>query len=167
VQSFAPLVGFWCILKTMKKEQENKIMKHVDQVYFFVLEAIYPGITTKQKKIIEKRWRTMELRRKIRELSRRIPDDRSAALLRLIDSAPIRLRKAVRDWLKECSNGFGGATPLLPDDLRREVVTKVRALQETGTKRSKAVQEIAPLYGLEPKQLEGILRHKSRYKDTP
>jgi hypothetical protein len=151
----------------MKKEQADRIMRQADQVYLFVLEAVYPGIKPKEKKAIEKRWAVTEMRRKIKEICRRVPDDRAPVLLRQIEAAPVNLRRAVRDWLKECTDGFGGATPLLPDNLRREAVIKVRGLQETGTKRSKAVEEIAGLYGMEPKQLEGILRHKSRYKDTP
>jgi hypothetical protein len=151
----------------MKKEQVDRIMRQVDQVYLFVLKTVYPAIKPGEKKAIEKRWAVTETRRKIKELCRRVPDHRTPVLLRHIESLPASLRRAVRDWLKECMDGFGGATPLLPDNLRREAITKVRGLQDAGMKRSKAVEEIAGVYGLEPKQLEGILRHKSRYKDTP
>ena len=157
------------MMAPMNERQTKKILADLERAFISSIESLSPELIQVRggKAAALRDFKKSATYRLIKARCIKLPEKKIPAMLRAIEAMPVLVRKQLRDWTRECAEGFGGKNPLLPDHLRREVVVKIKGLQESGWKRKKAIEQIAPNYGLEPKQLEGILKHGNRYKDTP
>jgi len=99
-----------------------------------------------------------------RDVFRRVPDNKADWLREQLRAFPdAEVRAAIRDWLKSFSAGTR-REPLVPAAARRKICEEVRVLQRR-MKRPYAIEQVATDHGLKPTQVEGMLKHATRYKD--
>jgi len=156
----------------MKQKLQKELLAELEDRWLGVIEEM-AGFYVKAKPWDEqlrqnlRSWfRRIPQRKRWTDILRRLPDDKADWFRELVQSFPDEaFRATMRDWNKSLGAASGGRDSLVPDADRREIYKEVKLLQRT-MKRPFAIEQVAKSHKLEPKQVEGMLKHATRYRDV-
>ena len=156
----------------MKKKLQQELLSQLEEQWLRTIEemaAFYEGAKPWDERIRQdlRAWFKSNPRRKHwADLLRRLPDERAGWFRDMVHSLPDEtLRATLQDWCKSLGAASGGRDSLVPAPDRREIYREVKLLQKT-MKRPFAIEQVAKVHSLKPSQVEGMLKHATRYKDT-
>lgn len=149
----------------MKKELRTKLIENIDQLYVDIIGGLLPTMEINEAQLAALRdmWKGSLFRKKLEDYCQEYPDEQFPLLQNLLQRFPLEIRKHLKK-IRHSADSLGGRAPLLTDHLRQKACEEIRNLQQRGFKLQRAIEDVSTLYGLTPKQLTGIWKHKARYK---
>lgn len=97
----------------------------------------------------------------------KMSDEQGTELLRIINNQPFEMARKLKDVRAILLPEQRGRQPILSDNDRRNACSTFDAFRRDGHTRKSAIEKTVKQFdGITPQQMEGILRHRSRFGDV-